>query len=404
MFHPNFTLLKTVAILTFVLFLAGCFHEEDCSDAHQAASETEQCSDENLNNDPDPKNNNGPVADTGTPTFFVPKSNTYYRLQTMFLENDDKCLEGNKLAETSTLKGAAFMDDCQNVSGQFWKFTDAGDGYFRLSTLFLKDEDRCFEGNKVDATSTLGGAAFMDSCQSVSGQLWKAVEDTSNAGYFRLQTKFLENDNKCLEGNLLASTSTLSGAAFMDNCQDVTGQLWKFVEIPASTIEQSTATPAFVPDANKYYTLQTLFLKDDDKCLEGNLFDPGSTLEGAAFMDTCQNVSGQYWKFINESNGYYQLTTQFQEGADKCLEGNKIGPTSTLGGASFMAGCGNFSGQFWKIVPDASGYYRLQTMGLESENMCYEGNMLDPNATLKGAAFMDSCQDVSGQLWIINEL
>ena len=46
----------------------------------------------------------------------------YYRLQTMFLEKENKCLEGNKLGPNSVLKGAAFQDDCQNVSGQLWKF------------------------------------------------------------------------------------------------------------------------------------------------------------------------------------------------------------------------------------------------------------------------------------------
>jgi len=46
--------------------------------------------------------------------------NGYYKLQTKFLGNK-KCLEGNRLAEDSTLGGAAFMDDCNNASGQIWK-------------------------------------------------------------------------------------------------------------------------------------------------------------------------------------------------------------------------------------------------------------------------------------------
>jgi hypothetical protein len=43
----------------------------------------------------------------------------------MFLEKENKCLEGNKLSPRSTLRGAAFMDNCQNVSGQLWKFKPA---------------------------------------------------------------------------------------------------------------------------------------------------------------------------------------------------------------------------------------------------------------------------------------
>ncbi len=170
-----------------------------------------------------------PCAMGGSPIDLDP--NRYYRLQTMFLENENKCLEGNSLADWATLGGAAFMDDCQDVSGQLWKFVPAENGYYRLQTMFLENEGKCLEGNRLAEDSTLGGAAFMDDCQSVSGQLWRLVESEA-AGYYRLQTKFLENENKCLEGNRLADWATLGGAAFMDDCQDVSGQLWKVVVQP----------------------------------------------------------------------------------------------------------------------------------------------------------------------------
>ncbi|MDE1462073.1 RICIN domain-containing protein [Spartinivicinus poritis] len=150
----------------------------------------------------------------------------YHKLTTMFLENENKCLEGNRVAPGSTLKGAAFMDTCQNVTGQRWKLIPVGGEYFKLTTQFLESENKCLEGNKVAPGSTLGGAAFMDTCQNVTGQLWKKIPVGN--GYFKLTTKFLENENKCLEGNRHAPESTLGGAAFMDNCQSVTGQLWKF--------------------------------------------------------------------------------------------------------------------------------------------------------------------------------
>ena len=102
-----------------------------------------------------------------------PKPNRFYKLTTMFLEKENKCLEGNRVARGSTLGGAAFMDNCQNVSGQLWKLVPAGNGYFRLKTQFLEKENKCLEGNRFAPTSTLKGAAFMDNCQNVSGQLWK---------------------------------------------------------------------------------------------------------------------------------------------------------------------------------------------------------------------------------------
>ncbi|MCB0075319.1 MAG: hypothetical protein KDE20_27875, partial [Caldilineaceae bacterium] len=41
---------------------------------------------------------------------------------------------------------------------------------------------------------------------------------------------------------------------------------------------------------------------------------------------------------------------------------------------------------------DTGGYYRLQTQWLQDENKCLEGNRLDPERFLGGAAYMDDCQ------------
>ena len=150
---------------------------------------------------------------------------------------------------------------------------------------------------------------------------------------------------------------------------------------------------------NGWFKLQTMFQAPEGKCFEGNRFAPDSTLGGAAFMDNCQNVSGQLWKFEDAGNGYYRMKTMFQEPEGKCFESNKIGPGATLGGASFMDNCQNVSGQYWRIIPADNGYVRLTSMFLEGENKCLEGNRFDPASTLGGAAFMDTCQNVSGQLW-----
>ena len=108
-----------------------------------------------------------------------------------------------------------------------------------------------------------------------------------------------------------------------------------------STATTST-TAAFAPSSDVSYKLQTLWLEDSNKCFEGNKFDSTSTLEGAAFMDDCADVSGQLWKFVEYDSvnrpGYYYMKTVFLENENQCLEGNGISPTSTLGGASFMTG------------------------------------------------------------------
>jgi hypothetical protein len=169
-----------------------------------------------------------PVVATAAPTEAPVAFEGYYTMQTAFLEAENKCLEGNRVAADSVLGGAAFMDDCNGTSGQLWKLVPASDGYYTLQTAFLEAENKCLEGNRVASDSVLGGAAFMDDCTGAAGQLWKLVP--ASDGYYTLQTAFLEAENKCLEGNRVASDSVLGGAAFMDDCNGTSGQLWKFVQ------------------------------------------------------------------------------------------------------------------------------------------------------------------------------
>jgi hypothetical protein len=149
---------------------------------------------------------------------------SYFHLTTKLSESTNKCLEGNQVANSSFLGGAAFMDDCADVTGQFWKMIPADNGYFHLTTALLESRNKCLEGNRVANDSFLGGAAFMDDCTDLTGQLWKKVPADDN--YFYLTTKFLESQSKCLEGNRVANDSFLGGAVFMDDCTGVTGQLW----------------------------------------------------------------------------------------------------------------------------------------------------------------------------------
>jgi hypothetical protein len=100
-------------------------------------------------------------------------TNKWYRLKTQF-RGDGECLEGNQGA-SPVHGGAAFMDTCQNVSGQLWKLEPADNGHYRLKTQFRGDGE-CFEGNQ-GASPVHGGAAFMDKCQNVSGQLWLLVPE-----------------------------------------------------------------------------------------------------------------------------------------------------------------------------------------------------------------------------------
>ena len=164
----------------------------------------------------------------------------YYRLQTQWLEDENKCFEGGLPDPDRFLGGAAYMDDCQDVSGQLWTFVPADDGYYRLQTQWLQDENKCLESNRLDPERFLGGAAYMDDCQDVSGQFWAFVP--ADDGYYRLQSEWLQDENKCLEGNRPGAEWVLDGAAHMADCDDVTGQFWKI--IPGAAPRAAAAAPA----------------------------------------------------------------------------------------------------------------------------------------------------------------
>ena len=155
---------------------------------------------------------------------FDPNFKGYYKLQTQFRGNGE-ALEGNE-SGSKVMNGAAFMDANQNVTGQMWKLVEDPNnkGFYRLKTKF-RGEGECLEGNQI-AGKAKKGAAFMDKCQNVTGQLWK-IEAAGN-GYYRLKTKF-QGDGFSLEGN--ERKGDMGGNAFMNKTANVTGQLWKFTKL-----------------------------------------------------------------------------------------------------------------------------------------------------------------------------
>lgn len=198
---------------------------------------------------------------TITPLAVPPESAT--RAQAQFPKLTTRTLPQTVVVLATSL--APLLLPAEIVSAQTFQ------GYYQLQTELLEGESRCLEGNKVDPSSTLGGAAFMDLCRHVRGQLWK-IDSAEEPDYDRLRTMLLGSD-KCLEGNRIGG-NTLGGAAFMDTCKSgVSGQLWRIV-----------------PLQNGYHQLQTKFM--GDRCLEGNS-PGGKTLQGTAFMDRCQsNAAG----------------------------------------------------------------------------------------------------------------
>ena len=152
-------------------------------------------------------------------------------------------LEGNQLSPQNTLGGYSFMDNCSLVTGQLWKFVSLASkgysGYYQLTTFGQQNQQLCLESGAYNKATGTGVGAHMASCaagQLFTGQMWKLAPAT---GGFRLQSKYREEANQCLEGNKVASGSTLGGISFMDACADVTGEIWtripdsEFGSIPA---------------------------------------------------------------------------------------------------------------------------------------------------------------------------
>lgn len=152
-------------------------------------------------------------------------------------------------------------------------------GYYYLRTQFTGD-DLSLECNGAES-DFMNGAAFMSSDKGKSGQMWKLVPDPQNRGWYRLQTA-LHGNKKCLECNGKDS-SVKGGASFMDNCQNVSGQLWRLELVSAN-------------NGDHIYRLRSM-LHGSVYSLEGNKPD-GKSNTGNTFMDKTQNVSGQMWRLV----------------------------------------------------------------------------------------------------------
>ena len=81
-------------------------------------------------------------------------------------------------------------------------------------------------GQAVEFVVGNGGDGFADDAVGLTATLTRS-EAAKFSGWYRLKTKF-QGDKKCLEGNE-AGSPVKQGAAFMDDCKGVSGQLWQLV-------------------------------------------------------------------------------------------------------------------------------------------------------------------------------
>lgn len=157
-------------------------------------------------------------------------------------------------------------------------FTPNYKGYYYLRTQNTGDE-LSLESNGA-ASTHMNGGAFMSPQKGATGTMWQLVPDATRRGWYRLKSKD-QGANKCLEANGKESP-VHGGACFMDDCKDVSGQLW-VLELVSST------------KGDHVYRLRSMS-GDKNFSLEGN--GPGGDKGGNAFMDNTQNVTGQMWRLV----------------------------------------------------------------------------------------------------------
>ena len=150
-------------------------------------------------------------------------------MTTRFLEGQSFHLEGNRVCDSCTLGGSAFMSGDSGIpSGMQWKAKALPDGYHHLTTVFQEPAGKVLEGNTFSPSSFLGGAAYMSDGVTSTGAMWQAIP--AGGGYYFLTTKLLESQDLVLEGNRVAPGSTLGGAAFMNN-NKASGTMWRFIPL-----------------------------------------------------------------------------------------------------------------------------------------------------------------------------
>ncbi|QLF93180.1 AbfB domain-containing protein [Pseudomonas sp. ABC1] len=182
------------------------------------------------------------------------------------------------------------------------------DGSFKLVTMFLEKEGKCFDGGTPE------GIASQTDCATAKAPRWRAIAVSGGKKANTFQLASVDAPGKCLEGARgVMEDHHNGGAAYLTTCGAYTGQYWHTTD-----------------NNGEYFRLRNEYADDNSasngqRCLEGNRLDPNSVLAGASFMDTCQNVSGQFFRVSGGSlvNGIPQSSS-----AAKAQAGNDVASAS----------------------------------------------------------------------------
>ena len=154
----------------------------------------------------------------------------------------------------------------------------------------------------------------------------------------------------------------------------------------------STPGQAQFIDQGFYYKLSTQFRGSGMKL---DVFN-GGPKNNLTRLEPDQDVSGQFWRFVENADGSFRLSTLFR-GPAMCLDIFNGGPENNQPN---LVNCANVSGQLWKVVrtKDAS-VVRLTTL-FRGPGMCLDIFNGGPE---NNQPHLVDCADVSGQLWALTK-
>lgn len=147
-------------------------------------------------------------------------SSHYYRLSTQF-RGAGNCLDVFNGGDKNNM---THLTGCADYSGQYWKFTSAGNGYFRLSTM-LRGADTCLD---IYNGGPRNNQPHLTACANYSGQFWKMRND---GGWVRFTTQF-RGEDMCLD---IFNGGADNNQPHLTNCANFSGQYWRLTKTDKPT-------------------------------------------------------------------------------------------------------------------------------------------------------------------------
>jgi carbonic anhydrase len=151
----------------------------------------------------------------------------YHRVQTIFADGENRCLA--VLNDGTDLAIAATHTECADEEAQRWKITPTGDETYRLQVAVFEEENGCLAVVPPWEEAESAGAVYIEECDYVDEQLWRFVD--AGEGYLRMQNVSMAGMNQCLADGRPGLSPELAGISAMNTCQNAASQLWKLVKL-----------------------------------------------------------------------------------------------------------------------------------------------------------------------------